>query len=41
MEGGNVMVVFFSLLIGSMALMGIPTGLQAVTTAQGAAFKGK
>lgn len=33
------MVVFFAMLIGAMSLMGVPSSLQAVTTAQGAAFK--
>lgn len=33
------MVVFFGMLIGAMALMAIPANLQAITTAQGAAWK--
>jgi ABC-type multidrug transport system fused ATPase/permease subunit len=37
--GGNVLVVFFAMLIGAMSLMGIPPNVQAITTAQGAAWK--
>ncbi|KAI8620681.1 putative ABC transporter protein, partial [Chytriomyces sp. MP71] len=39
MAGQDVLVTFFSLMMGSFGLMGIPTNLSAVGSARGAAFK--
>ncbi|KAI9208123.1 P-loop containing nucleoside triphosphate hydrolase protein [Polychytrium aggregatum] len=39
MEGQDVLVVFFSMIIGAMALIMLPTNLSAVSNARGAAFK--
>ncbi|ORY32772.1 P-loop containing nucleoside triphosphate hydrolase protein [Rhizoclosmatium globosum] len=39
MPGQDVLVTFFSLMMGSMALMMIPSNLAAVGSARGAAFK--
>lgn len=39
LKGSDVMVVFFSMLIGAMALIAIPTSLQSVGQGQSAAFK--
>ncbi|KAI8806224.1 P-loop containing nucleoside triphosphate hydrolase protein [Cladochytrium replicatum] len=39
MEPGNVLIVFFSMLIGAMAFIIIPPNLSAVSEARGAAYK--
>lgn len=39
LTGADVMIVFFSMLIGAMALIAIPTSLQSVGQGQAAAFK--
>jgi hypothetical protein len=39
LDGSDVMVVFFSMLIGAMALIAIPTSVQSVGQGQSAAFK--
>ena len=39
LNGADVMVVFFSMLMGAMGLIAVPTSLQAVGQGQAAAFK--
>ncbi|KAI9208122.1 P-loop containing nucleoside triphosphate hydrolase protein, partial [Polychytrium aggregatum] len=39
MQGQDVLVVFFSMIMGAMALIMLPTNLSAVSNARGAAFK--